>query len=159
MLVESGQNELIVGRDAAGRVEVQELEPHREHLVRTLRPHLPGEGHDVAKPLGILSGAEDVAVVAHVLVVRSLDALLERCMAARLDVADIVRSLFAPERGDRLTSLALVGLVPCRGITLRQLLCALHDFASVFALVMGANVRPRAVAKNRRDRYALISST
>src|SRR5579872_728134 len=79
-------DELIVGPDAALRIDDQEFQADGGHLVALATQHLPVKANDIAELARIRHGPKPVAVIAHVLFVRAGDPLFELIIAPHLAV-------------------------------------------------------------------------
>src|SRR5215471_8687009 len=121
------EEELVVGDDATPVVDDENFEPAGHHGLAIRGKHFPVKRHDIAQRPRVLHGPKAMAAVAHVLLVRSGDALFERVVAARLTRVDKVLTIGRPQLRDREPATACIGLVPHRDIAVGKGLRVTHD--------------------------------
>jgi hypothetical protein len=116
------EDELVVDADATVGVDDEEFQPGGDDLVAVRRHHFPKEGDDVAQGASAFHRAEAVTAVAHILVVRAGDPLLQRVVAARFTRTDVVEAIRHPQVGNRAPARLGVGFIPDRDISVGKLL-------------------------------------
>src|SRR5579863_6635846 len=123
----AAEDELVVGDDASPIVDDEDFETARHHGFTHGGQHLPVKRHDIAQRPRIPCGAEAMATVADILLMRAGDALFERVVAARFPLGDKMLAVGRPQFGNREAAASGIGFVPHRDIAVGKALRVTHD--------------------------------